>query len=91
MSKEQDKIWRDKKGRPITFADCKDAVHTAISCMTKALVTNPVIQESQKLSISYERQIGVLEVVRDKFDMLAKQAKKVQRKTIKKRGTSKTH
>lgn len=86
MSKEnQNKPWVDKKGRIISFKDCKDACHNAISVMTKELATNKVIRESQKLSIAYERDICVLEVCRDKFDMLHKHTKKVQRKTVKKR------
>lgn len=85
MSNEANKPWVDKKGRPITFKDCKDAVHNAISAMTKEFATNKVIQDSQVMSISYERDIGVLEVIREKFDMLHKQTKKVQRKTVKKR------
>ena len=85
MSKEQQKPWVDKRGRVITFKDCKDAVHQAISCMTKVLAESGVFKASQSMSISYQRDIDVLEVVREKFDMLHKQTKKVQRKTVKKR------
>ena len=91
MSKEQDKVWRDKKGRPITFKDCKDAVHNAISVMEKELRTNPVMQKNDSMFFTYQRQIGVLEVVREKFDMLHKATKKVQKKTVRKRETSKVH
>ena len=91
MSKEQDKIWRDKKGRPITFKDCRDAVHNAISVMEKELATSSVMQKSDAMYFTYKRQIEVLEVVREKFDMLHKVSKKAQRKTVKKRGTSKVH
>lgn len=85
MSNEKNKPWRDKKGGIITFKDCKDAVHQAISCMNKVLAEDGPIKKSQSLSISYQRDIDVLEVVREKFDMLHKATQKVQRKTVKKR------
>lgn len=85
MSSERDKPWVDKKGQTITFKDCKDAVHQAISCMTKEFASNKVLKDSQAMSIAYQRNIDVLEVVREKFDMLDKHTKKVQRKTVKKR------
>ena len=85
MSKEQDKVWRDKKGRPITFKDCKDAVHEAISSMSKTLAEDGPIRNSQNLSIAYQHHIDVLEVVREKFDMLHKATKKAQKKTVRQR------
>lgn len=85
MSKEQQKPWVDKKGRIVTFKDCRDAVHNAISTMTKEWKTNPAMKKSDALYFTYERYIDILEVVRDKFDMLHKQTKKVQQKTVKKR------
>ncbi|MCK4384680.1 MAG: hypothetical protein KAW52_00310 [candidate division Zixibacteria bacterium] len=91
MSKEQDKTWRDKKGKPITFLDCKHAVHQAISVMEKEVVSSSVMKKSDSMYFTYKRHIDVLEVVREKFDMLHKATKKAQRKTVKKRGTSKVH
>ena len=85
MSNERNKPWLTKKGEPVTFNDCKNAVHSAISCMTKELKTNKVIYDSQSLAIKYDHQIRVLEVIKEKFDLLDKQTKKVQRKTVKKR------
>ena len=91
MSKEQDKIWRDKKGNPITFKDCKDAVHQAISAMEKEIASSSTMKKSDSMYFTYKHQIEVLEVVREKFDMLHKVSKKAQRKTVRKRGTSKVH
>lgn len=85
MSKEQDQIWRDKKGVPITFEDCKDAVHAAISVMEKEVASSAVMKKSDAVYFTHKRHIEVLEVVRDKFDMLHKKTKKIQRKTVKKR------
>lgn len=85
MSKDANAPWVDKKGKLVTFEDCRDACRTAVSIMEKELKTNPVIRDSQNLSINYDRDICVMEVVRDKFDMMHKQTKKVERKTVKKR------
>lgn len=85
MTNESQRPWVDKKGRPISFKDCKDAVHQAISCMTKALAEGGAIKSSQSMSISFQRDIDVLEVVREKFDLLHKHSQKVQKKTVKKR------
>ena len=86
MSKENPNApWIDKKGRPITWNDCKNAVHHAISTMLKEWKTNPAMKTSDSLHFTYERYIGILEVMREKFDLLDKQTKKVERKTVKKR------
>lgn len=85
MSKNPNAPWVDKKGKVVTFNDCKIAVHEAISSMSKTLAEDGPIKNSQNLSIAYQRHVDVLEVVREKFDLLDKQTKKVQRKTVKKR------
>lgn len=85
MSKEQEKPWIDSKGQPISFKDCKDAAHHAISVMEKELRTSGTMQKSDSMYFFYQRQIRVMEVMREKFDMLHKHAQKVQRKTVKKR------
>jgi len=85
MSKDPNAPWVDKKGQPITFKDCKDAIHQAISAMEKEVVASGVMKKSDAMYFTYKRHIAVLEVVREKFDMLNKQTKKVQRKTVKKR------
>ena len=83
--KDPNAPWVDKNGKPITFGDCKSAVHEAISSMSKTLAEDGPIRNSQSLSITYQRHVDVLEVVREKFDLLDKQTKKVERKTVKKR------
>jgi len=85
MSKDPNAPWVDKHGKLISFGDCKDAVHAAISVMEKETATSSVMKKSDAMYFTYRRHIDVLEVVRDKFDMLHKQTKKVQRKTVKKR------
>jgi len=88
MSDEKNKPWVDKKGMPVSFKDCSDACHHAISVMLKEFKTNPVLSESDKLGVKYlyyERQINVMEVMKEKFEMMHRHAQKVQRKTVKKR------
>jgi hypothetical protein len=82
MATEREKPRVDKKGQIVTFKDCKNAVHEAISSMSKTLAEDGPIKNSQTLSIVYQRHIDVLEVVREKFDMLHKVSKKAQRKTV---------
>ncbi len=85
MSKEQDGAWKDKKGRIITFKDCRDAVHHAISTMEKEVASSSTMKKSDAMYFTYKRYIDILEVVREKFDMLHKQTKKAEQKTVKKR------
>lgn len=85
MSNNANAPWLDKKGQPITFKDCKDAVHQAISVMEKEIASSGVMKKSDAMYFTYKRHIAVLEVVREKFDMLHKKTKKIQRKTVKKR------
>ncbi len=85
MSKNANAPWVDKKGRIVTFKDCKDSVHAAISTMTKEWKTNPAMKVSDSMYFTYERYIDILEVIREKFDTLDKKTKKVERKTVKKR------
>jgi len=85
MASERDKPWVDEKGELVKFEDCKNAAHHAISVMEKELKTSGTIQKSDSMYFFYERQIRVMKVMRDKFDMLHKMQKKVQRKTVKKR------
>jgi len=91
MSKESQKPWLDKKGNPITFLDCKHAVHQGISAMEKEIASSSTMKKSDSMYFTYKHQIEVLEVIREKFDMLHKVTKKAQKKTVRKRGTSKVH
>jgi len=88
MSNEKEKPWVDKKGIPVSFKDCKNACHHAISVMLKEFKTNPVLHKSDKIGpeyLYYERQINVMEVMKEKFEMLHRHAQKAQRTTVKKR------
>lgn len=85
MSEEKNKPWRDEKGELVSFEDCKTAAHCAISVMEKEIKRSSVMQKSDQMYLFYERQIRIMRLLKEKFDLLAKHAKKVQRKTVKKR------
>ncbi len=53
--------------------------------MEKEVASSSTMKKSDAMYFTYKRYIDILEVVREKFDMLHKQTKKAEQKTVKKR------